>query len=167
MEQAIARRKRAKARLGDDGSPFAGLAAFQEGDASRFFGRDRDVEHITGELRSRPLVAIVGPSGAGKSSLVRAGVIPALKRSGEGWDSYVVRPGRTPLAALAAILAQMQATSSLIEHVDDAAGEPGVLMGRLAAEPDPEAACERLVAQANSAGGRDNITAIVAHFEAA
>lgn len=32
--------------------------------------------------------------------------------------------------------------------------------------PDPRAACERLVAEANDAGGRDNVTAIVARFEA-
>jgi serine/threonine protein kinase len=90
---------------GDGSSPFAGLAAFQEADADRFFGRDRDIDHVVNELRSRPLVAVIGPSGAGKSSLVRAGVIPALKRSGEGWDAHVVRPGREPLTALAAVLA--------------------------------------------------------------
>jgi WD40 repeat protein/serine/threonine protein kinase len=98
--------------VGDDGSPFAGLAAFQEADADRFFGRDRDIDHVVTELRSRPLVAVVGPSGAGKSSLVRAGVIPALKRSGEGWDAHVVRPGREPLAALAGILAHTHSSSS-------------------------------------------------------
>jgi energy-coupling factor transporter ATP-binding protein EcfA2 len=97
--------------VGDDGNPFAGLAAFQETDADRFFGRDRDIDHVVTELRSRPLVAVVGPSGAGKSSLVRAGVIPALKRSGEGWDAHVVRPGREPLAALAAVLAQVHSSS--------------------------------------------------------
>jgi protein phosphatase len=36
----------------------------------------------------------------------------------------------------------------------------------LAAEAEPEAACKRLVAQANEAGGHDNITAVVARFEA-
>jgi protein phosphatase len=36
----------------------------------------------------------------------------------------------------------------------------------LRSEPDPRAAGERLVAEANAAGGRDNITAIVARFEA-
>jgi serine/threonine protein phosphatase PrpC len=36
----------------------------------------------------------------------------------------------------------------------------------LAAEAEPETACGRLVAQANDAGGRDNITAVVARFEA-
>jgi PPM family protein phosphatase len=37
----------------------------------------------------------------------------------------------------------------------------------LAAEHEPQAACERLVAEANGKGGRDNITAVVARFEAA
>jgi protein phosphatase len=35
----------------------------------------------------------------------------------------------------------------------------------LMAEPDPEAACAKLLAQANDAGGRDNITAVVVRFD--
>jgi serine/threonine protein kinase len=69
---------------GNNGSPFAGLAAFQEGDAGNFFGRDRDIEQLVAELRSRPLVALVGPSGAGKSSLVRAGRHPGAQALGRG-----------------------------------------------------------------------------------
>jgi PPM family protein phosphatase len=34
-------------------------------------------------------------------------------------------------------------------------------------EPDPEAACRTLVAQANDAGGRDNITVVIARFDKA
>ncbi len=109
--------------VGDDGSPFAGLAAFQEADADRFFGRDRDIEQIVTELRNRPLVAVVGSSGVGKSSLVRAGVIPALKRSGEGWDACVMRPGRSPLAALASVLAQLAATTRV---TGDSGSEPAL-----------------------------------------
>ena len=74
----------------EDNNPFAGLGAFQESDADRFFGRAHEVTSLVGKLRSLPLVAVTGPSGAGKSSFVRAGVIPALKRSGEGW---VLRSG--------------------------------------------------------------------------
>jgi serine/threonine protein kinase len=131
--------------VGHDGSPFSGLAAFQETDAGRFFGRDRDIEQLVTELRSRPLVAVVGPSGAGKSSLVRAGVIPALKRSGEGWDAHVVRPGRDPLAALAGILVQASGSSGGIAMPDSDAsgtlhdGTAGAvlapLVARLRAEP--------------------------------
>jgi protein phosphatase len=39
------------------------------------------------------------------------------------------------------------------------------LLEVLAAEAGPEAACRRLVAEANEAGGRDNITAVVARFD--
>jgi serine/threonine protein phosphatase PrpC len=35
----------------------------------------------------------------------------------------------------------------------------------LATECVPEAACRRLVAEANALGGKDNITAIVAHVK--
>jgi serine/threonine protein phosphatase PrpC len=37
----------------------------------------------------------------------------------------------------------------------------------LGAESDPEAACTKLVAQANAAGGRDNITVLIARFDPA
>jgi protein phosphatase len=44
---------------------------------------------------------------------------------------------------------------------------PERIAGILQAEPDPKPACARLVAEANAAGGKDNITVIVARFEAA
>jgi len=99
-------------RLRSDESPYAGLRSFQESDAHRFFGRSRDVAAAVARLRDLPLVGIVGPSGVGKSSFVRAGVVPALKASGEAWSVLVVRPGRNPMAALAYALAPMLSTSS-------------------------------------------------------
>ena len=113
--------------------PFAGLSAFQESDAGRFFGRERDIATLVGRLRRQPLVAVAGPSGAGKSSFVRAGVIPALKRSGEDWSVVVLRPGRAPLAALAEALAQAlgEGASGTVHHNFHA--EPGLLGARLRA----------------------------------
>ena len=99
-------------RLRSDESPYAGLKSFQESDAHRFFGRSRDVAAAVARLRDLPLVGIVGPSGVGKSSFVRAGIVPALKASGEPWSTLVVRPGRSPMAALAYALAPMLSTSS-------------------------------------------------------
>ncbi|WP_428269557.1 protein kinase domain-containing protein, partial [Haliangium sp.] len=133
--------------LGDDApNPFVGLAAFQEEDADRFFGRDKDIQGVLTLLRSRPLVAVVGPSGTGKSSLVRAGLIPALKRSGEGWDAFIVRPGRAPMVALAQVLMHLQrrsldhSQSSEIDLSGDAldlssASSLGGLVAHLRAEP--------------------------------
>jgi serine/threonine protein kinase len=82
-------------------APYPGLAAFQEADAARFFGRAQDVTSVTAQLIERPMIAIVGPSGVGKSSFVRAGLIPALRRQGgRRWAVHSLRPGRRPLTAL-------------------------------------------------------------------
>ena len=40
-----------------------------------------------------------------------------------------------------------------------------VIAATLRAEPDPQAACTKLVAQANDAGGRDNITVLIVRFD--
>lgn len=87
--------------------PYAGLRAFQEEDAGRFFGREREIAGLATRLMETPLMAIVGPSGIGKSSLLRAGVLPALKASGEPWRSIVIRPGRDPMTALARVISPM------------------------------------------------------------
>ncbi|AGP42098.1 serine/threonine-protein kinase [Sorangium cellulosum] len=128
--------------LGAAESPFAGLSAFQEVDADRFFGREDDIAGMVARLKSQPLLAVVGASGVGKSSLVRAGIIPALKRSGAGWASLVMRPGREPMAALADLLghpALREETEAKTE--DDAPAElardsaRGQRIERLRAEP--------------------------------
>jgi len=99
-------------QLRSDESPYAGLKSFQESDAHRFFGRSREVAAAVARLRDVPLVGIIGPSGVGKSSFMRAGVVPALKASGEQWTTIVVRPGRNPMAALAYALTPMLSTTS-------------------------------------------------------
>jgi WD40 repeat protein/serine/threonine protein kinase/DNA-binding LacI/PurR family transcriptional regulator len=64
-------------------NPYKGLRAFQEGDADDFFGRDDLTQTLLNRLaESNPnahFLAVVGPSGSGKSSVVKAGVIPALR----------------------------------------------------------------------------------------
>ena len=121
-------------RLSTDVSPYAGLSAFQEADADRFFGRSKEIASMAARLRDRPLIAVVGPSGVGKSSFVRAGVVPALKQSGEHWDTQVVRPGRQPMAALANIVAPMvsDATTNMVDDVS----EQQASVQRLYSEPE-------------------------------
>ncbi len=95
-----------------DETPYAGLSSFQEGDAGKFFGRNREIASMMTRIRDQPLMAVVGSSGVGKSSFVRAGVVPALKRSGEQWETLVIRPGRSPLESLAAVIQPMVATAA-------------------------------------------------------
>lgn len=98
-----------------DESPYAGLSSFQESDADRFFGRAHEIAAMVNRIRDQPLIGVVGPSGTGKSSVVRAGLVPALKRSGENWETLVIRPGRNPMSALANIVAPLLGTSSNIQ----------------------------------------------------
>jgi len=103
-----------------DESPYAGLSSFQESDAGKFFGRNREIAAMVTRIRDCPMMAVVGSSGAGKSSFVRAGVVPSLKRSGEVWETLVVRPGRQPLEALAGLIAPMVGTAAnLADEVDE------------------------------------------------
>ncbi|XYH98708.1 protein kinase domain-containing protein [Sorangium sp. So ce1128] len=136
-------------RLGEDESPFAGLSAFQEADAARFFGRDRDIAALKARGRSQQLLVITGPSGAGKSSFVRAGVIPALKGSGDRWEAFVLRPGRRPLSALADVLVQVaeaESASGAAAGSEAMAGAPEL--------PDHEALVATLRAQPGVLGAR-------------
>jgi serine/threonine protein kinase len=118
--------------LRSDESPYTGLSPFQESDSSRFFGRSREVASLLHRIHGQPLIAVVGPSGAGKSSFVRAGLVPALKHSGEAWEVLVIRPGRHPLAALASIIAPLVTSSTTVEEDVQAQQQ---LVTRLHTEP--------------------------------
>jgi serine/threonine protein kinase/energy-coupling factor transporter ATP-binding protein EcfA2 len=141
-----------------DESPYAGLAAFQESDAARFFGRTQEIVATVNRVRERPMIAVVGPSGAGKSSFVRAGLVPALKRSGEAWESMVLRPGRAPLAALASLVSPLVNTSS---SVGEELNEQKKLAERLATEPGFVGA----VLRARARREKKNILLFVDQFE--
>ncbi|HUV90536.1 MAG TPA: TIR domain-containing protein [Anaerolineae bacterium] len=84
--------------------PYPGMVPFSEEDSERFFGREREAQELLERLRLHPFLAVIGPSGSGKSSLVFAGLIPALRKSGlfgpGGWLVRALRPGEAPLAAL-------------------------------------------------------------------
>ncbi|MFG2364834.1 helix-turn-helix domain-containing protein [Streptomyces mirabilis] len=59
--------------------PYRGLARFEPGDSSRFFGRDKLTSDVLELAGRRRFAAVFGASGSGKSSLLRAGLIPALR----------------------------------------------------------------------------------------
>jgi len=78
--------------------PYRGLPAFEPEDRAFFFGREDVVADLIGRLAPGRLVAVVGASGSGKSSVLRAGVIAAV-RAGEvrGIErSCLLTPGRAP-----------------------------------------------------------------------
>ena len=130
LDALKSRRGRADERARFDGCPYVGLAAFQQRDANLFFGRraetlaalaglgdqqQRPPELIRSEQGSgatagyRRWLQIEGASGTGKSSLVRAGLLPLVKRGAlwprTGLSSWTVigplQPGKRPLERLA------------------------------------------------------------------
>jgi WD40 repeat protein/DNA-binding SARP family transcriptional activator len=83
-------------------NPYKGLRAFLESDTDDFFGRERLIERLTSRMRESRFLAVVGPSGSGKSSVVRAGLVPALRPELE--QVITISPGAYPLEELEAAL---------------------------------------------------------------
>ncbi|MET8583487.1 DNA-binding protein [Streptomyces collinus] len=80
----------------DTEPPYQGLARFEPDDHDRYFGRDRLVTALRQRVRDRRFTAVFGPSGSGKSSLLRAGLIPALRAERELAVIRVLTPGPHP-----------------------------------------------------------------------
>jgi WD40 repeat protein/serine/threonine protein kinase/two-component SAPR family response regulator len=91
-------------------NPYKGLRAFQEADAADFFGRETLVQQLLDRLeapsngRQSRFLALVGPSGSGKSSVIKAGLIPALRQGAlPGTDKWFIAemvPGSRPFEEL-------------------------------------------------------------------
>lgn len=83
--------------------PYPGMRPFEETRSDQFFGRSNEIEHLRLRLHKQPITAIVGSSGSGKSSLLHAGLIPVLRKT--GWEVRTLRPAGQPLANLHAAMA--------------------------------------------------------------
>ncbi|MFO7169491.1 MAG: hypothetical protein DIU80_015815 [Chloroflexota bacterium] len=119
--------------LPDSACPYQGLDAFDEEDKDLFFGRRRLVEWLVTKLEALPMLALLGPSGSGKSSVIRAGLIPALKDGAlpgsADWRYFPpFTPGSEPLARLANLLRDP-------DHPDTAPEEQAALVRQLREEP--------------------------------
>jgi len=93
-------------------NPYKGLQPFEEADSDDFFGRDMLVEKLLGRLKTTEddhrFLAVIGPSGSGKSSVVKAGVIPALRNgalpTSDRWFMVEMVPGHDPFRELESAL---------------------------------------------------------------
>jgi DNA-binding SARP family transcriptional activator/WD40 repeat protein len=78
------------------GCPYRGLDGFSDHDVEVFVGRERLTAELAGMLASARLVVVTGQSGSGKTSLLRAGLLPALKGGAlpgsAGWSTALCTP---------------------------------------------------------------------------
>lgn len=103
--------------------PYRGLLYFDEADTDLFFGREALVAHLVkrvadlGADSAFRFLTVVGASGSGKSSLVRAGLVVALKQA--GWAVSGFTPGTDPTGMLEKQLEQSGSrTGNLLILVD-------------------------------------------------
>jgi len=119
--------------------PYKGLDYFDEADADLFVGREALTEKLTGRVLTLlsedgvdqgRFFAIVGASGSGKSSLVRAGLVPALRwnKTSANWPIHVLTPSAHPLESLATNLARENGSLAAVATLmDDLARDPRTL----------------------------------------
>ncbi|MEJ2512896.1 MAG: BTAD domain-containing putative transcriptional regulator, partial [Anaerolineales bacterium] len=118
--------------------PFKGLQYFTEADSDLFFGREQIKAKLANHLcNGHCLSVIVGASGSGKSSIVRAGLVPALKKDGpvlestkqnadsDNWKVRVITPTAQPIQMLATKLTdQVESVSATATLIDDLMQDP-------------------------------------------
>ncbi|MFD5148111.1 DNA-binding protein [Streptomyces sp. NPDC058401] len=107
--EAEAMSSRALAAEGGDTPPYRGLTRFEPEDEPVFFGREQLTDQLAALVAEHRFAVVLGPSGSGKSSLLRAGLIPRLRRCAPPLPPAaalrVLTPGEHPMRTHAAVLA--------------------------------------------------------------
>jgi tetratricopeptide (TPR) repeat protein len=68
--------------LVDEQNPWLGLDSFSEETRQYFHGRDEEVAELARRVQRKTLSILFGQSGLGKTSILRAGIVPRLRREG-------------------------------------------------------------------------------------
>jgi DNA-binding SARP family transcriptional activator/WD40 repeat protein len=83
--------------------PYLGLTGYDESDSALFTAREHVTARLLGRLLATRLLVVTGDSGVGKSSIVRAGLLPAIRAGGlpgsADWSCSVIRPRQLSKAA--------------------------------------------------------------------
>ncbi len=116
-------------------NPYKGLRAFEQADAVDFYGRDTLIAQLVarfqGGEKAQRFLAVVGPSGSGKSSVVKAGLVPALRDGAlpgsRNWFVAEMVPGDNPLRELEAALLSVAVNPAADLTGLLRAGERGIL----------------------------------------
>ncbi|HEX9837892.1 MAG TPA: adenylate/guanylate cyclase domain-containing protein, partial [Anaerolineales bacterium] len=119
-------------------APFKGLQFFDVDDSDLFFGRETLTAKLVHRLHDANFLSvIIGASGSGKSSLVRAGVVPAVRKGhalingtkppegSANWRVHILTPTAHPLEALAIeVTRHSESVTAAATLVDDLSKDP-------------------------------------------
>lgn len=78
--------------------PYRYLDYYRFEDADLFFGREKEVQKMVGEVLSSRLLVLFSPSGSGKTSLINAGVRPELEKL--GYKTVYTRLESSPVTSI-------------------------------------------------------------------
>lgn len=108
--------------------PYKFLDYYEEGDQELFFGRSRETEVLVARVARERAFVLYGRSGVGKTSLLRAGILPILRK--RGFLPVVVRVGSDPsLDVAAAVVEAAHLDASLARDL------PGAIRAAAAQKP--------------------------------
>jgi tetratricopeptide (TPR) repeat protein len=68
--------------LVDEEHPWLGLDSFSEETRHFFYGREEEIAELARRVQRKTLSILFGQSGLGKTSILRAGIVPRLRREG-------------------------------------------------------------------------------------
>ncbi|WP_251491520.1 XRE family transcriptional regulator, partial [Actinacidiphila cocklensis] len=145
----------------DTAAPYRGLRRFEAQDSELYFGREDLVARLVERLGRQRLVAVVGASGSGKSSLLRAGLVTALRSAGQRPAAIrILTPGPHPAA-------QAATRAALLPPGQDEDGDAVVVVDQfeevftLGADAGERAAFLDLLLAATRPGGRVRVVIAV------
>lgn len=96
-------------------NPWLGLQTYTE--AHRLYGRNKDIEALTGIIEHNTASVLFGRSGIGKSSLIHAGIFPALRKLGVQ-PIYIRFEHNTEESYVQQIIEAVSAQFDLRDHLD-------------------------------------------------
>ncbi|HET6447397.1 MAG TPA: BTAD domain-containing putative transcriptional regulator [candidate division Zixibacteria bacterium] len=129
--------------------PFKGMTFFDEVDAKLFCGREKLTaqlvnqvsECLSPEVVGNRIVTVIGASGSGKSSVVRAGLIPAIKGRKSLEDTYKSGGGAShlpfsgPIHVITPTVHPLEALAVSLTYSSGSVAETAALIDDLARDP--------------------------------